>query len=107
MQSKVKLTFQKHFENTRKNGGAARSAPPLNPPMTPETNNGRHTQTLIPRVSFPVSSLFLIQTTSQTLGSRIQINKERSITAPDKVWGNPTQKVMRMKFYDEKKSQLN
>ena len=88
-------------------GGAAPSAPPLNPPMTPETNNGRHTQTLIPRVSFPESSLFLIQTTSQTLGSRMQINKERNIAAPDKVWGNPTQKVMRMKFYDEKKSQLN
>ena len=33
MQSKVKLTFQKHFENTRKKGGAAPSAPPLNPPM--------------------------------------------------------------------------
>ena len=61
---------------------------------TPETNNGRHTQTLIPRVSFPVSSLFLIQTTSQTLGSRIQINKERNIAAPDKVWGNPTQKCL-------------
>ena len=35
MQSKVKLTFQKHFENTRKMGGGGppTSAPPLNPPM--------------------------------------------------------------------------
>jgi len=28
-----------------------------------------------------------------TIGSRIQINKERNIAAPDKVWGNPTQKM--------------
>ena len=28
-----------------------------------------------------------------TLG-RIQINKERNIAAPDKVWGNPTQKSL-------------
>ena len=33
----------------------------------------------------------------------LKINKERNIATPDKVWGNPTQKVMRMKFYDEKK----
>ena len=51
MQSKVTLTFRKvklknilqndfqskivrHFENTGKKGGAALSAPPLNPPMS-------------------------------------------------------------------------
>ena len=33
MKSKVTLTCQKHFENTRKKGGAAPSAPPLNQPM--------------------------------------------------------------------------
>ena len=32
MQSKVKLTFQKHFENTRNEWGAP-SAPPENPPI--------------------------------------------------------------------------
>ena len=34
--NKVTLTFQKHFENTRKNGGVGRGplGPPLNPPMS-------------------------------------------------------------------------
>jgi len=37
------------------------------------------------------------------LGSRIQINKERNIVAPDKVWGNPTHKKKKpLSVYDIK-----
>ena len=41
--NKVTLTFHKHFENTRKKGGAAPSAPPLNPPMKSVVRKDRHT----------------------------------------------------------------
>ena len=75
------MASRNHVDNSQTDNTRRIKFPPHN----------THSQGIAFPVSYPGSSLFLIETRSQTLGSRIQINKERNIA---KVWEVPHKKYL-------------